>query len=169
MLVQAGALAMVAVGQDFGIWLAAAVLLGVGTAMVYATLLAAIVDVVHPNWRARSVGTYRFWRDSGFAAGLRAGRANTVRPGCCWRSRSMARVPSPCRRRPSVTSMKSIASPSAASGPRRRDPEADDRPRSSGRLSRRPGEAVEEVRGGGNDNFVGLPAGLGEVLRCLKR
>lgn len=69
MLVQAGALAMVAVGQDFGIWLAAAVLLGVGTAMVYPTLLAAIVDVAHPNWRVRSVGTYRFWRDSGFAAG----------------------------------------------------------------------------------------------------
>lgn len=69
MLVQAGALAMVAVGQDFGIWLAAAVLLGVGTATVYPTLLAAIVDVAHPNWRARSVGTYRFWRDSGFAAG----------------------------------------------------------------------------------------------------
>lgn len=40
---------MVAVGQDFGIWLAAAVLLGVGTAMVYPTLLAAIVDVAHPT------------------------------------------------------------------------------------------------------------------------
>ena len=45
MLLQAGALGMVAVGQDFGIWLAAAVLLGLGTAMVYPTLLAAIGDV----------------------------------------------------------------------------------------------------------------------------
>ena len=56
MLLQAGALGMVAVGQDFGIWLAAAVLLGLGTAMVYPTLLAAIGDVAHPEGRARSVG-----------------------------------------------------------------------------------------------------------------
>lgn len=69
MLVQAAALAMVAVGNDFGIWLAAAVLLGAGTAMVYPTLLAAIGDVAHPAWRARSVGIYRLWRDGGFAVG----------------------------------------------------------------------------------------------------
>ena len=69
MLVQAVALAMVALGQDFGIWLAAAVLLGAGTAMVYPTLLAAIGDVAHPQWRARSVGIYRLWRDGGFAVG----------------------------------------------------------------------------------------------------
>lgn len=72
MIVQAGALAIVAVGHDFGIWLAAAVLLGVGTAMVYPTLLAAIGDVAHPSWRARSVGIYRLWRDSGFAVGALA-------------------------------------------------------------------------------------------------
>jgi len=69
MLVQAAALAMVAVGQNFGIWLGAAVLLGAGTAMVYPTLLAAIGDVAHPQWRARSVGIYRLWRDGGFAVG----------------------------------------------------------------------------------------------------
>ncbi len=45
------------------------VLLGVGTAMVYPTLLAAISDVAHPSWRASSVGVYRFWRDSGYAIG----------------------------------------------------------------------------------------------------
>jgi MFS family permease len=45
------------------------VLLGVGTAMVYPTLLAAIGDVAHPAWRASSVGVYRLWRDGGFAAG----------------------------------------------------------------------------------------------------
>jgi len=45
------------------------VLLGVGTAMVYPTLLAAIGDVVHPSWRASSVGIYRLWRDSGYAIG----------------------------------------------------------------------------------------------------
>ena len=69
MLVQALALALVAVGQDFGTWLTAVILLGAGTAMVYPTLLAAIGDVAHPTWRARSVGIYRLWRDGGFAAG----------------------------------------------------------------------------------------------------
>ncbi|TFB88772.1 MFS transporter [Cryobacterium sp. TMT1-3] len=69
MIVQAVALGMVAVGDSFGLWLAAAVLLGAGTAMVYPTLLAAIGDVAHPEWRARSVGTYRLWRDGGFAVG----------------------------------------------------------------------------------------------------
>lgn len=69
MLIQAAALAMIAVGADFGIWLAAAALLGAGTAMVYPTLLAAIGDVAHPQWRARSVGIYRLWRDGGFAVG----------------------------------------------------------------------------------------------------
>ena len=46
-----------------------AVLLGVGTAMVYPTLLAAIGDVAHPSWRASSVGVYRLWRDLGYAVG----------------------------------------------------------------------------------------------------
>ena len=44
-------------------------MLGAGTAMVYPTLLAAIGDVAHPRWRARSVGIYRLWRDGGFAVG----------------------------------------------------------------------------------------------------
>ena len=69
MIVQAVALAMVAFGHGFGVWLAAAILLGAGTAMVYPTLLAAIGDVAHPEWRARSVGVYRLWRDGGFAVG----------------------------------------------------------------------------------------------------
>jgi MFS family permease len=69
MLVQAVALAMVAAVGSFGLWLAAAVLLGLGTALVYPTLLAAIGDVAHPAWRARSVGVYRLWRDGGFAVG----------------------------------------------------------------------------------------------------
>ncbi|OYZ22298.1 MAG: MFS transporter [Bdellovibrio sp. 28-41-41] len=45
------------------------IFLGIGTAMVYPTLLAAIGDVAHPSWRASSVGVYRFWRDSGYAIG----------------------------------------------------------------------------------------------------
>jgi MFS family permease len=46
-----------------------AVFLGVGTAMVYPTLLAAIGDVAHPSWRAGAVGIYRLWRDLGYAIG----------------------------------------------------------------------------------------------------
>lgn len=69
MLAQALALAVVALSDTFWTWLAAAVLLGAGTAMVYPTLLATIGDVAHPSWRARSVGIYRLWRDGGFAVG----------------------------------------------------------------------------------------------------
>ena len=69
MLLQAFALAAVASAHTFTLWAVAAVLLGAGTAMVYPTLLAAIGDVAHPAWRARSVGIYRLWRDSGFAVG----------------------------------------------------------------------------------------------------
>jgi MFS family permease len=69
MLLQAAALAMTALVRGFPAWLAAAVLLGAGTAMVYPTLLAAISDVAHPSWRASAVGVYRLWRDSGFAVG----------------------------------------------------------------------------------------------------
>ena len=69
MLVQAVALAMVALLGSFTAWALAAILLGLGTAMVYPTLLAAIGDVAYPTWRARAVGTYRLWRDGGFAVG----------------------------------------------------------------------------------------------------
>jgi len=67
--VQAGAIALIALGTTFAVWAVAAVLLGAGTAMVYPTLLAAVGDVAHPAWRARSVGVYRLWRDGGFAVG----------------------------------------------------------------------------------------------------
>jgi MFS family permease len=69
MLLQAMALASTALAGSFLAWAAAAILLGVGTAMVYPTLLAAISDVAHPNWRASAVGVYRLWRDAGFAVG----------------------------------------------------------------------------------------------------
>ena len=72
MLVQAGAIGLVALATTFGLWAVAAVLLGAGTAMVYPTLLAAVGDVAHPAWRARSVGVYRLWRDGGFAVGAMA-------------------------------------------------------------------------------------------------
>ncbi|WP_222720038.1 MFS transporter [Actinokineospora xionganensis] len=69
MLLQALALAMVALVDTFGLWVTAAALLGAGTAMVYPTLLATVGDVAHPVWRARAVGVYRLWRDGGFAVG----------------------------------------------------------------------------------------------------
>ncbi len=69
MLVQAGALALMASSRGFGVWAMEAAMLGLGTAMVYPTLLAAIGDVAHPSWRASAVGVYRFWRDLGFAVG----------------------------------------------------------------------------------------------------
>ncbi len=73
MLTQAAALALIATVDTFGWWTAAAALLGAGTAMVYPTLLATIGDVAHPLWRARAVGVYRLWRDSGYAAGAVVG------------------------------------------------------------------------------------------------
>jgi len=70
MLVQAAALALlVAGGGAFTPALAAAALLGLGTALVYPTLIAAVSDVVEPRDRASVVGVYRFWRDSGFVVG----------------------------------------------------------------------------------------------------
>jgi MFS family permease len=69
MWLQAFALGLIAATQGYAPWAIGAVLLGAGTAMVYPTLLAVVGDVSHPAWRASSVGTYRLWRDSGFAVG----------------------------------------------------------------------------------------------------
>ena len=69
MFVQAFAIGLIATVTSFAWWAGGAVLLGIGTAMVYPTLLATIGDVAHPAWRASAVGVYRLWRDSGFAVG----------------------------------------------------------------------------------------------------
>lgn len=69
MWLQAGALALLPLVRGFGPWALAMVLLGVGTALVYPTFLAAISDVAHPSWRASAVGVYRLWRDLGYAVG----------------------------------------------------------------------------------------------------
>jgi MFS family permease len=70
MLVQSAALVVLVVGNGgFASALVAAVFLGVGTAMVYPTLIAAVSDVSQPRDRARTVGVYRFWRDFGFVLG----------------------------------------------------------------------------------------------------
>jgi len=59
----------VIMAQGFTGFAVGGALLGIGTAMVYPTLLAAIGDVAHPSWRASSVGVYRLWRDLGYAVG----------------------------------------------------------------------------------------------------
>jgi predicted MFS family arabinose efflux permease len=69
MLLQAAALASIATWTGFEPWLLAAIVLGLGTAMVYPTLIAVIADVTHPSLRGATVGVYRFWRDLGFAVG----------------------------------------------------------------------------------------------------
>ena len=50
-------------------WLAAAVVMGVGMALLYPNLIAAVADISHPNWRSSSLGAYRYWRDTGYALG----------------------------------------------------------------------------------------------------
>jgi MFS family permease len=69
MLIQAVAIGGIAATSGFVPWALGALALGIGTAMVYPTLLAAIGDVAHPRWRASAVGVYRLWRDAGFAVG----------------------------------------------------------------------------------------------------
>ncbi|RIK42750.1 MAG: MFS transporter [Chloroflexi bacterium] len=69
MWLQAGGIGVLVAGHSFNWWLGGAVLLGLGTAMVYPTLLAAVSDVAHPAWRGSAVGIYRLWRDSGYAVG----------------------------------------------------------------------------------------------------
>jgi MFS family permease len=69
MWVQAAGLFLTALTGQFWWWLVASVLLGVGTAMVYPSLIAAVSDASEPGWRARSLSVYRFWRDLGYAIG----------------------------------------------------------------------------------------------------
>ena len=63
---------LIALTSGLAPWAAGMVLLGIGTALVYPTLLAAISDVAHPEWRASAVGVYRLWRDGGYAVGALA-------------------------------------------------------------------------------------------------
>jgi MFS family permease len=69
MWIQALGIALIPIVRTFSGFVIGAVILGIGTAMVYPTLLASIGDVAHPSWRASAVGVYRFWRDLGYAFG----------------------------------------------------------------------------------------------------
>ena len=72
MWLQALAHPVIALGASFNVaasGVSGAMLLGLGTAMVYPSLLAAVTDIAHPAWRARSLSVYRSWRDFGYAVG----------------------------------------------------------------------------------------------------
>jgi MFS family permease len=69
MWIQAAGLLLTALTRQFEYWLIGSLLLGIGTAMVYPSLIAAVSDASHPTWRARSLSVYRFWRDLGYAIG----------------------------------------------------------------------------------------------------
>jgi len=69
MILQGLALIAVAIGDQFGPWLASMVSLGLGTALVYPTFLGAVSDHSSPSWRASAIGVYRWWRDLGYALG----------------------------------------------------------------------------------------------------
>jgi MFS family permease len=84
MWVQAGGLLLTAVTHTFRCWFLASVLLGLGTAMVYPTLIASVSDVSHPSWRARSLSVYRFWRDLGYAIGALSAGIMTDLFGAAW-------------------------------------------------------------------------------------
>lgn len=97
MLIQAAALGLlVAGGGSFAPSLVAVVLLGAGTAMVYATLIAAVSDASQPRDRARLVGVYRFWRDFGFVlaaliVGVIAGASGLLVAATSWKPRPLLR------------------------------------------------------------------------------
>lgn len=69
MWIQAIGILIIAITSHISTFIIGNLLLGLGTALVYPTLLAGIGDVAHPSWRASAVGIYRLWRDSGYAAG----------------------------------------------------------------------------------------------------
>ena len=73
MVLQGFALALVAATTGFAPWAVGSVLIGIGTALVYPTLIAAVGDVAHPTWRATAVGVYRLWRDTGYVVGALLG------------------------------------------------------------------------------------------------
>jgi MFS family permease len=90
MWVQAGGLFLTATTRQFEWWLLGSLLLGLGTAMVYPSLIAAVSDASHPTWRARSLSVYRFWRDLGYAIGALAAGLIADSFGFSWAIGSIA-------------------------------------------------------------------------------
>lgn len=69
MLLQGITITAMIFAATFTQFLLLSILLGIGTAIVYPTFLAAIADYTHPEQRARSIGVFRLWRDLGYAIG----------------------------------------------------------------------------------------------------
>ena len=90
MWVQAAGILLILLTEGYRMWAGGSMLLGLGTAMVYPTLLAAIGDVAHPEWRASAVGVYRLWRDSGYVAGALLAGAIADMLGLRWAIGSVA-------------------------------------------------------------------------------
>src|SRR5579863_6092831 len=84
MWVQAAGLFLTAATHAFEWWLIGSLLLGIGTAMVYPSLIAAVSDAAHPTWRARALSVYRFWRDLGYAIGALSAGLIADRFGPSW-------------------------------------------------------------------------------------
>ncbi|HEX2740614.1 MAG TPA: MFS transporter, partial [Rubrobacter sp.] len=84
MWVQAGGIFATVLGRSFGWWLLGSVLLGLGTAMVYPSLIAGVSDASRPSWRARSLSVYRFWRDLGYAVGALSAGVISDALGLSW-------------------------------------------------------------------------------------
>jgi MFS family permease len=90
MWVQSAGLFLTAFTRSFEWWLVGSLLLGLGTAMVYPTLIAAVSDASHPTWRARSLSVYRFWRDLGYAIGALSAGLIADFFGLAWAINSIA-------------------------------------------------------------------------------
>jgi len=90
MWVQAAGLFLTAATRQFEWWLVGSLLLGIGTAMVYPSLIAAVSDASHPTWRARSLSVYRFWRDLGYAIGALSAGLIADSFGLAWAITSIA-------------------------------------------------------------------------------
>jgi MFS family permease len=90
MWVQAAGLFLTAATRGIEWWLLGSLLLGLGTAMVYPSLIAAVSDASHPTWRARSLSVYRFWRDLGYAIGALSAGLIADRFGFAWAITSIA-------------------------------------------------------------------------------
>jgi MFS family permease len=90
MWVQSAGLFLTALVHSFEWWLLGSLLLGLGTAMVYPSLIAAVSDASHPTWRARSLSVYRFWRDLGYAIGALSAGLIADRFGLAWAISSIA-------------------------------------------------------------------------------
>lgn len=90
MWVQAVGLFLTAATHEFEFWLIGSLLLGVGTAMVYPSLIAAVSDASHPSWRARSLSVYRFWRDLGYSIGALSAGLIADNFGLSWAIRTIA-------------------------------------------------------------------------------